>query len=295
MTQYALGNAELRQALRGVVCLGTPFLHVRPNPLGKNPRQYLILTFGLLLVGFLVSAALPSAAPGRAWVWFGGLVLAIPPILLAACGLWRTSEGRLALHDFRLARQDPKAYSERLAFPEVDPDRIVVVRITGDEASGVLVFSQFFVWILRTAWKPLDQASALLDRARENAWLLGLSILAAAAAAGLGLTTQASVDLVRAIAVTVMAIGLGLPGLVIGISAYLVFGAMVLMHLPFGPDAVLASPFVETTAEPSPPGSVLVQHLSPTQDASETWLHHSRIYEMEAAFEFISQWMAERI
>ena len=85
--------------------------------------------------------------------------------------------------------------------------------------------------------------------------------------------------------------------LVIGFLAYCTLALMLVMHLPFGSDAMLVSFIVQTIAEPSPPGSGNVYHVMPHDDPGRKTAgpRHSEIYEHPRVIEFLGDWIAGKL
>jgi hypothetical protein len=152
---YALQDKSLSSAVRGVICLGTPFLHVHKNQLPKTLHFISLLTlviFTIMAVSYLFR---PVEDPITFWFSAVTALLVFPVLgLLLYALVWARSDD-FGLKSLLETRRNPERYISALALPELAPERFVAVRITGDEAAGALVASQFFAWLLRLLWTTL--------------------------------------------------------------------------------------------------------------------------------------------
>jgi len=253
-----------------------------------------LLIFSMMAVLYLFR---PAEDPITFWFTAITALLVFPVLGLLLFALWRTRGDRLGLKLLLEARRNPDRYIDALALPELQPAKFVAVRITGDEAAGALVTSQFFAWLFRLLWTKLAKIWEFFDRYSGVAGtIVGFVFLASFGAAGLGIISSEAQVGIRVVAVAVVALG-GVVLLVIGFLAYSTLALMFVMHLPFGADAMLASFIVQTTAEPSPPGSANVYHVMPRDDPTKktAGLHHSEIYEHSRVIEFLGEWIAGKL
>lgn len=139
IAMYAMRDPEVDRGVRGIVCLSTPFLHAqdRPLPAWIIYTAQVLGALGLGGLGFLALRLCPAQVVGTGAhdlvrshalaVWF---VLAIISYFL-----YSTSRAAQALKG-------------RLLLPVVSADKLLIVRGTGDEASGALTTASFVNWAL---------------------------------------------------------------------------------------------------------------------------------------------------
>lgn len=294
---YALQDKRLSSAITGVLCLGTPFLHVHKSRLPKSLYFISLLTLLIFSIMAVLYLFRPAEDPITFWLTAITALLVFPVLGLLLLALWRARGDRFGLKSLLEARRNPDRYIGALALPELEPEKFVAVRITGDEAAGALVASQFFAWLFRLLWTKLAKIWEFFDRYRRAAGaIVGFVFLASFGAAGLGIISAEAQVGIRGVAVWVLALG-GVVSLVIGFLAYCTLALMFVMHLPFGADAMLVSFIVQTTAEPSPPGPVNVYHVMPRDDPTKetAGLRHSEIYEHSRVIEFVGDWIAGKL
>ena len=295
---YAMQDDGLRDAVRGVICLGTPFLHVQRNPL---PRSLLSPIVPTLAISVLLAAAYLVWAPQdpvTKYFAVGVMALAVPVIALLVWALLRKQETRLRWRDIVRARRSPAEFEKQLAFPVLGSERLLAVRISGDEAAGALTASQFFVWLFRTTWGRLAPIWERLEQVRRaSAPLVGFILLAVLVLAEwLAVIPLSHAEMARGIAIVFLGL-FGAVALVVGLSAYGILVLMLLMHVPVGLDAMLGSLDIQTTAEPTPPGEATVFHAAPRDDdvGVRHRFRHSAVYEDPEVIRFIASWIRGRL
>jgi hypothetical protein len=273
---YALRDTAVAYRTCGLVCLSTPFIHARPRDLGQ-------------LTG-LVRFAAPL-----------GLLLFVTSILSAMFGLdsdvWALT---LFLFSFAAAlfiSVEWENVSERLLEltrpARLNPDRVLLIRATGDEASSALAVLPFLSWIVGWLWlrpaawvaRAIAKAAPWADRVAEisgSGWRWGVGALVAAAIPLALLHTGPQEPLVvqrllLAAGGVSLALGLGWLLLYVSVALYgyltlglFLLGAMFLAPLPllfavalipFGLDFSLAGLVLDITAETTPPGTWTVHHI----------------------------------
>ena len=122
-------------------------------------------------------------------------------------------------------------------------------------------------------------------------------------AAALGVISDTFYDRVGGSVVLVIRLG-GMLGLLVGFVAYGTLAFMLVMHIPFGADAMLVSFFAQTTAEPTPTGSTNVYHVMPddnqpnkddAQTKKKAAFRHSQIYDHPEVIAFIGNWIDKNL
>ena len=293
---YALQDKKLASAITGVLFLGTPFLHVRKSRLPKSlytialPTPFIFSAMAVLLHSIEYSIAFWLLVAAAA-------LLAFPVLGLLLLALWRPRGDPFGLKSLIEARRNPDRYCAALALPELEPKKCVVIRITGDEAAGALVASQFFAWLFRLLWTKLAKMWEFVDRYLTSAVkIFGWVIVTELGAVWIGIISSEAQSRIDGVLLALLLPG-GFAMLVIGFPAYCTLTLMLMMHLPFGADAMLVSFIVQTTAEPTPPGSVNVYHVTPPEEPTKNsaGLRHSEIYEHGRVIDFVGNWIEGKL
>jgi len=259
---YALRDKKLRGRIEGLVCMATPFLCPRHRVL---PRDLLVVS----IIGMIFSAfGIDFATSLGRWLYIAFVAVFVLLALVV-----------LGFH-LKFGDEPPKRLKE-LSLAKIRPDRLLVIRPSGDEASGLLRASQFLTWVLSRIWGLLTSILSFLF-----AFVL-LSIFARTLISqlpgmedpvnrfnevyGAWLDPSVSIFIVPAVAVIFL---------------------MILARLAFGWDAIGWIANVETMAEDSPPGMARVILLPP--HVQKRWsLAHTQIYNREETVEWISHWVKE--
>src|SRR5688572_1167715 len=151
IAMYALREDDLRARI-GVVCLSTPFLHVRPRVVPRVSR--LALTGAAIMLPMFVR----EAAEKQFWPTGPAFLEWVSGVIALAVGIG------LLIAVPRAARR----ISGRLAFPRVAPAHCLLVRVAGDEASAALGSLQLINWLTTVLWvKPVELLQAGYDRLGE--------------------------------------------------------------------------------------------------------------------------------
>lgn len=174
---HALKNQPvLSKAVVGVICMSTPFMHVRPGGLAatlfRNIPPFMVGAFLLCL-----SATLATFA-GEFETWSGSLAVLVPSLIGAVGAIWllRPSVNRT------LADR-PAELLKQYATPS-QTTRVLVIRVPGDEALGLLR-----VWDALSRWLALPStAVGRLTAIVGMAAYVGFHVLMAVAAVGLVVT-----------------------------------------------------------------------------------------------------------
>ena len=300
---YALRDESVLAQITGLVCLSTPFLYAQERPFGPDEEEILIIFAGFMaLAGGLWFSWSRDVPRGVSIVGCVALYLLITIALFT----WKRISDRVV---------------NKFAFPVVPAQKLLVVRMSADEATGALVTSQFVTWILSQLWFYASNVSGRVRRAvynfSDSAWtrkwgsrglkLLLISILIFAAMDVItdGFTGNSTLTIIGESAGSVMlALFAGLmlfifagaasqvADLLTSILLLLVVLPISIAMLPFGPELVFYSFFVEITSETVPPGdSYPVNTFVSRSDGSLT---HTQSYEDERVLKLIVDWINER-
>jgi hypothetical protein len=276
IVMYALRDRALHERLHGVVCLSTPFLHVRRRQLGA-----------------ITNATIVAALVVGPWI-FGGMLLqrlgvnedlAILGSLIAG--------GVIAYVLVRWSRRPVEHLLRTLTLPETVVVPCLIVRGSGDEAGAALGLIQVLSWVVGLCWvAPAGVVAEVVtvirtwgSMARRYRWYAALLVAASAAvfavdsqygpflAAAGDLRSKASSIASMALAAGAATLliwwlgsGAGLYGYALGFTvAGVVLSPLILLFAlfvaPFGPELVLACVHLDITAESTPPGAWTVHHL----------------------------------
>jgi len=137
----------LGEKLRGIVCVSTPFLHPIPRP-AEAGRMLIALIDGLTAVVVGLGVIELENLLHTSFSFFDWRSLSLLLVLeLAAVFAVTIGFLRLPVAVLRLAR--------RASVPMSTACDVLIVRATGDEASGVLAVSHFTGWLLQAFWRVL--------------------------------------------------------------------------------------------------------------------------------------------
>jgi hypothetical protein len=295
---YALRNDNLKSHIDAVVCLSTPFLHVRPRPLDEDTRDIVMFAIGLSL---LVFALFTSDA--------------FPWIVVTAAAAVVTS----VVVGILLKRWNPYAHrvSQDLALPSLSPEfPLLLVRVNGDEASEGLGSVSIAAWFGRTlidslingrllGWRPacwnairerLKTKNPALDTfVAIQVLLLGYFFTRDKALPAWTYTHRGSLALffiptiltIFVLLTSMVVISLRFLGALLSVPLSLVI--TLLSAIFVGLDLPLIGLAVEVSSEPAPPGPWLLhQFWWPT---SSSGLLHSQSYQYPPALEAISNFL----
>jgi hypothetical protein len=244
---YALRDNEVNRAVAGIVCLATPFLHARPRDLGPHWESHLMAMSVILCAVFfglgvaILSAWFPilNELPDFVGVFFSAIGVVVVTVVVL---IWEKWGGRLL---------------QQLSFPNIEPNRLLIVRTIGDEAQAALAGAQVIGWLSMRIWRPIGRLSGKAMEAR-GVWRIVLMYPG---------------------------------GLLAMLAALLLIPLVVLLSIllfAFGPDLALASPFVDIAIEFTPQDSWMV-HQQPSLDGQQ--LSHSQSYEDPRTVALIASWI----
>lgn len=289
---YAMQDDQIRRRISGVVCMGTPFLHMEHRPLPRGLLSALVITLGIL--GVIATSYLftPPQDPLTKSVVYLSLSLLSMVLFLWGVLRWR-ARGLIGSTDLPDSKSDPEGFLHALSLPNIDPDKLLSVRITGDEASGVLIASQFLSWLLRVLWNSLQWFWERFNRNYGIAiGILGVGVMGVMALGWLGAIPMEAAVSLGSIAAFIALTAIGLVFLVIGLITYFMIVLMLLARLPFSEEVRLSRIQFQVAAEPTPVGEACVYHVKP--DINATGKRHSQVYENAEAINFIGAWICQR-
>jgi Alpha/beta hydrolase family len=252
-------RGTLRERVSGVVCLATPFLHFFPATLGT---RFLFFVAGVYFIGalFLVSVLLFLGLPP---VMFLVVVAAILVVLIFLLHKLRRMGLRFPPRKMlrEMFKADIEQLEKELELPELERQKLFIIKPVADEAAGALVSSQFSAWVARQIW-------GFLGRFWENKFILAIGAFVVALW-GVAFLLPASfhqslstIGLVIIVAIMTA----------VGIVASLLLLIIILANGSFGYDALALAFRGQTAAESSPPGKAVVVSIA------LSGFRHSEIY-----------------
>jgi hypothetical protein len=211
----------------------------------------------------------------------------------------------------------------RIELPDIESMPLMILRKNGDEATGALAGSHFFAWMINLVWlritktierpfgivgEQLDEVSSHLPRFadwRFWVWALPLSAFGAYRAAittgtlraVLGVTVISLILYPVVVVFAIFALVFAY-WIVLGVALVPLAFVLAILMLPFGPEAVWFSLFVDISAEVAPSGSWVVHQLSDDnepdeekEESSPMGLKHSAPYDDPRALAMIARWI----
>jgi hypothetical protein len=305
---YAMRDDVLRNGVRGVVCLATPFIVARPRLFGGDDAVLPLAgatIIPMLIVWLLAAWFIPTFGTRgtrelllTAMLIIGFIVAYV--VLLA----WKRFAARLV---------------PMLRLPSDFPaKKLLLIRAVADEAGAGLAFVQFVSQLNVRAYHLLDRRRELLRDAFAR-WEKRRGSVIAALAAGVltftGLIVLLTTVLVPSVwsgVIVIVAAGVlvVLPALMLArrsraaaapleLASYaILFGVICglsVLLLPFGRHIAAASAFLDVTAEATPPGEwtvrLLAQDPVPIKSGELRPLQHSLLYDNDEAIGHICAWI----
>ncbi len=141
VAMYALQDPAVAAKVDGLICMATPFLYPRKRPLSI---MALTISLGIMLTGMLQLVWAADMLQRSWWSWIGALSLLLFTVVVPAILTWLVAYERYQYkvkHDSRLRR-----LIDQLSYQNPDIP-ILLVRASGDEATGLLRGAQFLNWL----------------------------------------------------------------------------------------------------------------------------------------------------
>lgn len=301
---YALRDGNLLANISGLVCLSTPFLYARKRDLGPHLDEMLVLISGYGAMATVLWYTWTRHAPH--FLLLLGLAVVMFCIILVL-SLWqRISENSI----------------DKFKMPVLPAQKLLILRMSGDEATSALVTSQFFAWLPSRIWLFASQFSGKMRTMLEHRLDVALdptlgskwsSRTATIGVIALGLFTMAafitngfqgnsiwviigevagSVLLASIFVVTLFFLAAAssvLANLITAALLLLIVVPVSIAVLPFGPELVLTSFFVEITSEAVPSGASYPVHTFVSH--ADGSLSHTQTYDDEQALTLLVDWI----
>ncbi len=241
---YALNDSAVEDDLLGYAFLSTPFLNFQRRRYGSiDGKEWVLVALAI------ASVVLPAygLAIWRGWSLFGWRPTFAAALLMIPFAAYSRIYRRRAAQD----RQNAEKFLNAIPSPYCASDKAVFVRTPGDEASNGLGIVYLFAWLQTRSQVEAERFLQRLEAQREqfksgraNAFgrlLVSIAIINATAAWSF-------------------------------MSARLCLKAF---SLGFGPDVSRHAPFLQITAEATPPGKWTVRQLLPDGERDASLAHTS--------------------
>jgi len=141
VAMYALQDPAVAARVDGLICMATPFLYPRKRPLSILA---LTLSWGIMLTGVMQFIWTSEMLLRGGLAWLGALCLVLFSIIVPAALTWLVAYERYQYrvkNDSRLSNLINKLSYQSPNIP------ILLIRASGDEASGLLRGAQFLNWL----------------------------------------------------------------------------------------------------------------------------------------------------
>ena len=309
----ALADVGLQEKIAGVVCLATPFLVARERDLGRNPLKHLAgaLVVVMLSTMWIAEKLLPT--------WWPAVGRFAAVVLVAS----------LVMGAFTVLVKQWRGYAERLrselAPPEIERERLLIVRSPADEASGALALFQF---ISQLSVRLILWSQSLYERYENaaNRWAKRKGKMLALAAGALvtyvvfvivavslpwesgfgswfnvAALVGAFISLLFVLESLLLALGwVEIATVFFRLAASAVVWPVIfllsVLLLPFGREMAVANILLDVTAETTPPGSWTVHLIAPptSEELGKDVLPlmHSVVYENPSVLKLVCDWIA---
>lgn len=141
VAMYALQDLDVRQRVDGLICMATPFLYPRQRPLSIAT---LVLSIVIMMLGMVQFVAKMDLLNGGAMAWSIAVALMMVAAVVPTFLVWVVAKERYKRRILGDAQLDD--HIEQLSYqdPQVP---ILLIRSSGDEASGLLRGAQFVNWL----------------------------------------------------------------------------------------------------------------------------------------------------
>jgi len=319
---YALENENLQKNVDGLVFLSTPFLHC--NPQTFNDEAFKLFPWAMAFVAATLPWVLALVLTGVGILfWFKNvdqllllysqalmdqlpfpLFLIGPILMVLSLGFGnhvrqKTSQILSGLESSGEALSAYcKVYQPK---PPPNPERTLIIRKTGDEASAVLATGRFIQWLLGLVWLALSwlvtrpKAVIRLFEMLPQKWHEIFPLLLSVGGLGVFVLSlyfyfydKQAFDKIK------LVLALSLVGFLILVILVCVV-QIILLCLVIGLNFILfgrssnwkVTPFLRLTSETTPEGSWKVE-LSPAQGFA-----HSEPYEDPKIIERVTKWVLE--
>lgn len=154
----ALKNDEVRDSIDGLVCLATPFLFSRRRQLSLR-----LLCLSVFFVALLIFQLTQARMAPVLW-WLQAAFAGISVAVTLAAFIDRISRWNRSGHDIVDRVVSTGLVDDRVGLLSEMPPQfpLLIIRPSGDEASGLLRMSQFVTWLLGKLLGALDKAAGFL-------------------------------------------------------------------------------------------------------------------------------------
>lgn len=263
--------------ISGVVCLSTPFIHVRHRVVFD--RQAGVSFYGITTLLCAILTWFVTDDPGLRLV---GIALCAPVV------------GRIITFVAQFVVDDAiDAQAGRLEMPRADGLQIVIFRVAADEASGWLGVARLATWFAGKWQSVVVGGADLMSVILSIVGCAGAAIVGVIIATGWSIVTNDEINSrFGPIVVSAMALALWFPVLASLMASLLLIPTMLLSTIAFGTDSWLAVLGADISTEETPKGDWRVHQLSFGRPVGgRTFLEHSSICADVRVFPLLSVWV----
>jgi hypothetical protein len=279
----ALGVPGTPDAVDGVIALSTPFLAVSPRSFGPRLKLNLVLAAAVSVYSLRgLVTYFGQTTPGTANSTTLLLTVVSALILLAlSASMNRGLQKRITAFIEQL-QKDVELPST------LSPNRVLIVRASGDEASALLASVQFVGWLTtRTTQLASDVTGRMHSWFPRFPWISSAALFGASFAIISAILSPSAGPGMRAAAIGA-AVLLVVPTAVLMLSLAISLVLLALLLTAYGPEFAPRAMFLDVSVESVPSGLSVIFQLPPT---GEEGLRHSVTYQNRLAINFVAAWL----
>lgn len=271
-TTFALNRGL---GIKGVICLATPFIHVRHHAMGT--LSWSLVGIATLALAWLFAAVVDDSVRRSIAVAVGAPVVAMITSFVAGLLLEEVAD----------------EHARQLEMPHAQGLPLYIIRLAADEASGMLSVARLATW-LTAKWRHLIENSlGLLAAMCGVLGLVGMIGVALISYAGWDyfarLNSSGHIPGLLSGFILIAMWGTVITSLICFVPF---FGAMFLSTLAFGFDSWLAIGKADLSAEDTPEGEWVVHQLSAALvEGGDPFMRHSAILQDQRVPIRIAMWV----
>lgn len=267
VAMYALQDPQVQQRVDGLICMATPFLFPRRRPLNITTLilSLIIMTIGVAQVVWRMGMSNQSTLG-----WLAAIGLVVSGVILPAILVWMVYRVRCKQANVENSKLDEHIANLSYTNPKVP---ILLIRSSGDEASGLLRGTQFLNWLAGMVMRLGGRQLYILI-------FIGALLFSSMAYRGVG---WVQTDLLS---------GLNFALMYSAAIMIVMLAALTLSRVVIGLDAWRWVGELETMIEDGPPG-IHADLLVITPRQPKDGLSHTAVYSEPETTEAIAKWCAE--
>lgn len=273
VAMYALQDKAAAEKVDGLICLATPFLYPRARPLSI---MALLLSLAVMLVGILQYINGANLMKGDALAWLSAVSMIVFGFIVPAGLTWLVAYERYRIK-YKNDSELPKLV-ERLSYQNPNVP-VLLIRASGDEASGLLGGAQFLNWL----------GGIGMRLGGQQLYLLVCAIALTLTWAAYRDAETGAADLIPSFVLPLLSQGITLSAAIMVILLM----ALTLSRVFVGFDSWRWVGEIETMVEDGPPG--ITSDLVVIKPKSGHQLSHTNIYHEPETIDTIYQWCRSQL